>query len=457
MSHKLGLFVIFVILIFGSSVFAQGTIDPGFEPSYGSVELSQGFTPSPYVVNVVAGGDVDISSVASDCTGFVTEQPTFRLFWYGENPSFLRISVSGFGSDTTLFILDPEGNYSCNDDTFERDPAVDRDESPFGEYNIWVGSYSPRESSDAELYITEGGASGDACPQITPLRDSVIEQNGEQVNVTYTNPTNGQEFQITITGDSSEIDVFLSEAQLCLEATSSDSGAGNPPSTEVVDIAFGDILFDVIDETGLSVDDLVARRDSGEFQDTTLREFLMSQGYDADALQNEALSRAFSAIDSAQSEGILSERRANQARGEVELMYSQVFDEPGLPVLAGGRNPSSGLLDIDIELTNPGNVRSSREEGYRITIVLDPPIGNGWGRSTALRFARVQSARVDSLCATTGRVGGYIYLNFSYMWGGIDTTAVGCLVSGWYRSTVLYIVGWDANNYYILRSTFGYR
>ncbi len=454
--------VLFLVILSVSSVNAQDTLDPGADPNYGSADLGDGFAPAPYLVEVVAGGDVP-ASVVGDCAGFVTRQPDFRLTWNGGG--FLRFAVlASEGDDATLVVYQPDGNYYCNDDTFGLNPAVDVFNAPAGEYVVWIGTFREDIFFDAQLFISQlerfdptnqRGEGGTAqCTDLTAVAELPIERVDDQTAlVFYANPTTGQEFQLTVTGaDADAVEAYLNETSLCLIATPDAGGdTGVPPDNEVVDIAFGDIFFDVLEEAGASIEELVAARDEGAYREVTLRDVLSDMGIDGEDVLRSAFERANTAIDEAVASDRLTDERARQARAEVDAMYNQFLDVPDLVMLAGGRNPAPTLLDIEIAVTNPGETRG---EFFTVTLVEDPPLGYGWTRAKSFTLAQVQAARVNSFCIVNiGTGSAYIYRNAKYMWGTYDTTAAGCRSSSWYQANKLYIVGWSSSNYYTQNST----
>jgi len=456
--------VLFLVVFSMSSVAAQDTLDPGAEPNYGFADLGDGFAPAPFTVAVVAGGDIP-ASVVGDCAGFVTRQPDFRLNWNGGG--FLRFAVRApGGEDATLVVYQPDGNFYCNDDTFGLNPAVDVFDAPAGEYAVWVGTFREDNYFEAQLFISQlerfdptaqdgrGETSTAQCTDIIAVSELQVERVDDQTAfVYYANPSTGQEFQLTVIGAEAEIvETYLNETALCLVATGeSGGGTGVPAGNEVVDIPFGDFFFDVLDEAGANVDELVAARDEGQFQETSLRDVLARMGIDGEEVLRSAFERANTAIDEAVASDRLTDARARQARSEVETMYSQFLDLPDLVMLAGGRRPAPTLLEIEIAVTN---LRDNRGEWFTITLVEDPSLGYGWTRARSYTLAQARSAKVNSFCITTGSGSAYMYLNNSYRWGGYDTTNASCASSGWYTANRLYIVGWSSSNSFRQNSTF---
>lgn len=83
-------------------------------PAYGTVSLSGGFTPDPYVINLQAGGSISARNVSSSCAGFIADAPDVRLqFSAGSLPLIISTNAQ---ADTTLVINGPDGSWYCDDD-----------------------------------------------------------------------------------------------------------------------------------------------------------------------------------------------------------------------------------------------------------------------------------------------------------------------------------------------------
>jgi len=137
------------------STAAGATLNWDLPPNFGEVDLVTGFTPDPYQVGVVPGGEVDASSVGGNCWGYTTAAPDFRLFFEpGDAPLIFSVESD---IDTTLVIADPDGEWHCNDDTNAFNPAVTFEEPLSGQYDVWVATFSEGDSGSATLLISEGG------------------------------------------------------------------------------------------------------------------------------------------------------------------------------------------------------------------------------------------------------------------------------------------------------------
>lgn len=147
------------VMTLAAPAFAQ---DASLEPNFGSQSLSSGFTPDPYTVDVVAGGDRDATGLAPGCVGKISDAPDFRLTYQaGDYPLAFRTSSS---EDTTLVINGPDGVWNCDDDSWGGgensdgegigDAEVFYNSPQSGVYDIWIGTYD-EETAEATLVITE--------------------------------------------------------------------------------------------------------------------------------------------------------------------------------------------------------------------------------------------------------------------------------------------------------------
>ncbi|MBI1187391.1 MAG: peptidase S1 [Alphaproteobacteria bacterium] len=135
----------------GGVGFAQ---DYNLNPNYGQANLQGGFSPDPYVVNLQAGGSIDVSQRNGACRGHITAAPDFRLnFRPGSLPLIISAASSG---DTTLIINGPNGQYYCDDDSGVNglNPAIRFDNPMSGRYDIWVGTFGA-QTQPAQLHISE--------------------------------------------------------------------------------------------------------------------------------------------------------------------------------------------------------------------------------------------------------------------------------------------------------------
>jgi hypothetical protein len=125
--------------------------DWSLEPTYGSLDLAAGFSNDPRTVNVLAGGNVDLSSLGY--YGNVAEAPDLDLY-YDAGPFSLYIYVSQADADTVLLVNDPSGNWHYNDDYMGLRAGIEFSFPESGLYNIWVGTWGG-SMVDATIAISE--------------------------------------------------------------------------------------------------------------------------------------------------------------------------------------------------------------------------------------------------------------------------------------------------------------
>lgn len=138
----------------------SGTLNFTLDPTYGSVTVSDNSTPNPFLIDVISGGSVDVSSLTlgPDCTGFAANAPDFR-FDYTGSASRLRIFyVATDGSNTTLIVNAVDESWYCNNDdpvSGTTNPMVEFSTPQTGRYVVWVGTYGSSTFSSGTLYITD--------------------------------------------------------------------------------------------------------------------------------------------------------------------------------------------------------------------------------------------------------------------------------------------------------------
>ncbi|MDE1466722.1 hypothetical protein [Aurantiacibacter sp. D1-12] len=128
--------------------------DVNADPIYETVNLSAGFVPDPYLVNLQSGGVNDATGLGDECRGYIANAPDVRLnYEAGTVP--LYISVDSM-ADTTLVVNAPNGQWYCNDDGGEGlNPSISFNTPLSGRYEIWVGTYGGTDNNAAELNISE--------------------------------------------------------------------------------------------------------------------------------------------------------------------------------------------------------------------------------------------------------------------------------------------------------------
>ena len=145
-------------IILGLLSFGLSAQDYSADPLYGSIDLASGYLPDPFVVEVQAGGNLDIGQQFNDCLGYIEEsQPDFRLHY--ETGDYTLSILTDSEVDTTLLVNAPNGDWYCNDDA-ESSSGTNAgllfDSALEGQYDIWVGTYEANDTgATARLLISE--------------------------------------------------------------------------------------------------------------------------------------------------------------------------------------------------------------------------------------------------------------------------------------------------------------
>ncbi len=130
---------------------AQNT---GGDASYGDIDLSAGFTPDPYTINLQSGGSVNAENLGGSCRGYIANSPDVRVrYSSGSLPLIISADSS---SDTTLIVNAPNGSWYCDDDSGDGlNPSIRFEKPASGRYEIWVGTYADSTFESATLNISE--------------------------------------------------------------------------------------------------------------------------------------------------------------------------------------------------------------------------------------------------------------------------------------------------------------
>lgn len=134
---------------------AASAQDFNANPNYGTVNLTSGFTPDPYVVNVQSGGSLNAQGISQSCRGFISNAPDVRLVYSSGNlPLIISVNSS---TDTTLVVNAPDGSWYCSDDEGVNgmNPMVRFNNPQGGRYEIWIGTYGSSSLAPAQLHISE--------------------------------------------------------------------------------------------------------------------------------------------------------------------------------------------------------------------------------------------------------------------------------------------------------------
>jgi hypothetical protein len=120
--------------------------------------LSRGFSPNPLSVDGYTTGTLSARRVLDQqqtptgpCLGYISNTPD-HILTLDSFFDYLSVTVES-DKDTTLIVQGPGGIW-CNDDSTGRNPAI-TGQWLEGTYQIWVGSYSPREQAVYTLRIRD--------------------------------------------------------------------------------------------------------------------------------------------------------------------------------------------------------------------------------------------------------------------------------------------------------------
>ena len=137
-----------------SSSNGGGALDWSAQPTYGTINLSAGFSPDPHMRSISAGGSQAVPDFGAGCRGYAATAPDLDLN-YNAGGFPLNIYAKS-GSDVTLIVNAPDGSWHCSDDVSGTNPQVHFSRPLSGNYNIWIGTYrSSGTLPESVLYISE--------------------------------------------------------------------------------------------------------------------------------------------------------------------------------------------------------------------------------------------------------------------------------------------------------------
>lgn len=127
----------------------------GLNPTYGTINLTAGFTPDPQVINVQSGGNIPAQNISPSCAGYIADAPDVRLNYRAG--SYPLIISAASNADTTLVVNGPDGSWYCDDDggNAGMNPSLRFGSPQSGQYDIWVGTYGEAALYPAQLHISE--------------------------------------------------------------------------------------------------------------------------------------------------------------------------------------------------------------------------------------------------------------------------------------------------------------
>jgi hypothetical protein len=140
----------------GATTAAQQTSGTAFI----SINPEAGFPLDPFIISLQAGGPVDASTIAVECKGYVTKNPTVSVDYKGK-ADMLKVFFYSDG-DPVLIVRTPDGKVLCNDNTNLAllDPTVTLMKPGAGRYDIWAGSALAKDLIPGFLAFTGHGDVG---------------------------------------------------------------------------------------------------------------------------------------------------------------------------------------------------------------------------------------------------------------------------------------------------------
>ena len=119
-----------------------------------SISPEAGFPLDPFLMTLQGGGPVDASTIAVECKGYVTKNPTVSVDYKGK-ADILKVFFYSDG-DPILLIQTPDGKVLCSDNTNAvlLDPTVTLTKPGQGRYDIWIGSALARDLIPGFLVFT---------------------------------------------------------------------------------------------------------------------------------------------------------------------------------------------------------------------------------------------------------------------------------------------------------------
>lgn len=124
--------------------------------SNGDLRLRRGFLPDPRFLSGTLTPDadpVDVSSVSSNCRGYVTARPS-HVLTLQDDLDFFQIYVAEATENTTLIVVGPDEDVGCDASDGDH-PNVTSELWPAGVYRIWVGAHRTDASFPYRLGFSE--------------------------------------------------------------------------------------------------------------------------------------------------------------------------------------------------------------------------------------------------------------------------------------------------------------
>jgi S1-C subfamily serine protease len=200
-----------------SSSDQRASIARSFLPKFGTISLSENFTPDPYRISIRAGGEYRISNTQNldpACTGYIDpNEPSVNIRLSASFNNEIEIYLDSNQISSSLLIIDPSGNWHCSNYEFiegSSNPIIKLENPSTGLYRIWAGTMNRSDSErPAVLYITKGYSS------VEPLNgrlelSSNFDPDPQQMEVTTSGTTEASIFSNECSGYTNEISPNIS-------------------------------------------------------------------------------------------------------------------------------------------------------------------------------------------------------------------------------------------------------
>ncbi|KPQ06689.1 MAG: Bacterial pre-peptidase C-terminal domain [Rhodobacteraceae bacterium HLUCCA12] len=157
----------------GGPAFSDATFDASAPPRLGSVTFdAQAGAQSLGSGPIVATDPLEMLPIGSYCPGFTGIDAPDMVVQLDEAQPQLSIYAQS-QTDLVLAVRGPDGQWQCNDDSFQFNPAVTFSQAQAGDYQVFVGAYSQGASGEFNLYAAPGApdwqsAGGDSGTGLDP-------------------------------------------------------------------------------------------------------------------------------------------------------------------------------------------------------------------------------------------------------------------------------------------------
>jgi hypothetical protein len=198
--HRLPIgFTIITLIFVVSHVIAQTQLDRDFAPLLGTDTMSVETweeNPADYTIYSMEDQEndgLDVSTVdtgSAECAGFTTTSPAYNFEWIrstvDEESEITLFFIGDDGQDTTLALIDPDGDWLCADDWETTvNPYIEIPNLRTGSHTLWIGTQD-NEPIGGNLYVTVGDYTPDNPPTEPVEFEALFQGSGvSQARLTY--------------------------------------------------------------------------------------------------------------------------------------------------------------------------------------------------------------------------------------------------------------------------------